>query len=91
MKLFSRKNKTERSKPTPASRWSSSSRHALHQQRPGLLIDDELEDLPGVRSATRDTRTGRSTVRLDEGAHVDAATLVAAVEGAGDYTARLAD
>ncbi|KOU18390.1 hypothetical protein ADK49_13015 [Streptomyces sp. WM6349] len=63
----------------------------MHCTSCGLLIDDELEDLPGVRSASTDTRTGRSIVRLEEGAHVDSATLVAAVEGAGDYTARLAD
>ncbi|MFI8386730.1 hypothetical protein [Streptomyces sp. NPDC085540] len=32
-----------------------------------------------------------STTNLDEGAHVDGATLVTALEGAGDHTARLAD
>ncbi|HET6355459.1 cation transporter [Streptomyces sp.] len=63
----------------------------MHCNSCGLLIDDELEDLPGVRSATTDERTARSVVRLEEGAHVDTAALVAAVEAAGDYTARLAD
>lgn len=62
----------------------------MHCPSCGLLIDDELEKVPGVRSASTDVRTGRSTVRLEEGVDVDPAVLVAAVEGAGDYTARLA-
>ncbi|WP_327387904.1 heavy metal transporter [Streptomyces sp. NBC_01207] len=87
MKLFSRKNKTEADTGQSVELLIE----GMHRTSSGLLIDDELEDLPGDRSATRDTRTGRSTVRLDEGAHADVATLVAAVEGAGDHTARLAD
>ncbi|MFF4393355.1 heavy metal transporter [Streptomyces sp. NPDC001552] len=87
MKLFSRKNKTEADTGQSVELLIE----GMHRTSSGLRIDDELEDRPGVRSATRDTRTGRSTVRLDEGAHVDGATLVAAVEGAGDHTARLAD
>ncbi|MBT2492915.1 cation transporter [Streptomyces sp. ISL-96] len=63
----------------------------MHCNSCGLLIDDELEDLPGVRSATTDVRTGRSVVRLEEGADMDTAALIAAVEAAGEYTARLAD
>lgn len=63
----------------------------MHCASCGLLIDDELEELPGVRSATTDARTGRSVVLLDDGADVDSALLIAAVEGAGDYSARLAD
>ncbi|GLV95103.1 MULTISPECIES: cation transporter [Streptomyces] len=87
MKLFSRKNKTEADTGSQVELLIE----GMHCTSCGLLIDDELEDLPGVRSASTDTRTGRSIVRLEEGAHVDSATLVAAVEGAGDYTARLAD
>ncbi|OKK03885.1 hypothetical protein AMK26_18165 [Streptomyces sp. CB03234] len=63
----------------------------MHCNSCGLLIDDELEDLPGVRSAATDVRTGRSVVRLEEAVDVDSAALVAAVEAAGDYTARVAD
>lgn len=54
----------------------------------GLLIDDELEEIPGVRSAQTDVRTGRSTVRFEEGAVVDTDALLAAVRRAGEYEAR---
>jgi copper chaperone len=63
----------------------------MHCTSCGLLIDDELEDIPGVRSSSTDVNAGRTTVRLEEGADVDTAALVAAVEQAGDYTARPAD
>ncbi|WP_328622145.1 heavy metal-associated domain-containing protein [Streptomyces sp. NBC_00354] len=62
----------------------------MHCTSCGLLIDDELEDLAGVRSAATDVRAGRSVVRLEDGADIDTAALVAAVEAAGDYTARIA-
>lgn len=57
----------------------------MHCTSCGLLIDDELEDVDGVRAATTGVRTGRSAVQLD-----DSAVLVTAVEAAGDYTARVA-
>ncbi|MBC9725010.1 cation transporter [Streptomyces sp. TRM68367] len=60
----------------------------MHCSSCGLLIDDELEDIPGVRSSTTDVNAARTTVRLEEGADVDTAALVAAVQQAGDYTAR---
>ncbi|MBX9395769.1 heavy-metal-associated domain-containing protein [Streptomyces sp. TRM72054] len=60
----------------------------MHCSSCGLLIDDELEDIPGVRSSSTDVNAGRTTVRLEEGAEVDTAALVAAVQQAGDYTAR---
>ncbi|MFE5480932.1 cation transporter [Streptomyces sp. NPDC056527] len=63
----------------------------MHCSSCGMLIDDELEELAGVRSSRTDVRKGRTVVRFEEGAEVDAAVLVAAVKGAGDYTARLAD
>ncbi|MFK0045910.1 cation transporter [Streptomyces sp. NPDC090741] len=87
MKLFGRKNKTDTDIGSQVELFIE----GMHCASCGLLIDDELEGLPGVRSANTDTRSGRSIVRLDEGAHVDGATLLAAVEGVGDYTARLAD
>ncbi|WP_167459258.1 MULTISPECIES: cation transporter [Streptomyces] len=87
MKLFSRKNNTE------ADTGPELVLHVegMHCTSCGLLIDDELEDIPGVRSSHTDVKTGRTTVRLDEGADVATAVLVAAVEQAGDYTARPAD
>ncbi|GHE39063.1 cation transporter [Streptomyces lavendulocolor] len=63
----------------------------MHCSSCGLSIDDELEEVPGVRSASTDVRSGRSTVRLDETAAVDTDALVAAVHRAGDYTARPAE
>ncbi|MEU0715767.1 cation transporter [Streptomyces lavendulocolor] len=86
MKLFNRKNKTEVDGPQVELLIEG-----MHCNSCGLLIDDELEDIPGVHSAATDVRTGRSVVRLEEGADVEAAALVSAVESAGDYTARVAD
>lgn len=63
----------------------------MHCSSCGLLIDDELEDVPGVRSARTDVRNARSTIRLEEGTTVDTDTLVAAVQRAGDYKAWPAD
>ncbi|MEV8311753.1 cation transporter [Streptomyces flavidovirens] len=82
MKLFTRRNKTE-----PKGTQVVLRIEGMHCTSCGLLIDDELEDLPGVRSAATDVRAGRSVVLLEEGADVDSAVLVAAVEAAGDYTA----
>ncbi|MBT2450395.1 cation transporter [Streptomyces sp. ISL-43] len=63
----------------------------MHCTSCGLLIDDELEEIPGVRSSSTDVRAGRTVVRLEEGAEVDAAVLVTAVQKAGEYTARPSD
>ncbi|MFB9556920.1 heavy metal-associated domain-containing protein [Streptomyces roseoviridis] len=60
----------------------------MHCTSCGLLIDDELEEIPGVSSARTDVRTGRSTVRFEEGAVVDTDALLAAVRRAGEYEAR---
>lgn len=87
MKLFSRKNKTEADTGEQVVLLVE----GMHCSSCGLLIDDELEDIPGVRSASTDVNAGRTTVRLEEGADVDTAALVAAVEQAGDYKARPAD
>ncbi|MET9834002.1 cation transporter [Streptomyces sp. NPDC006385] len=60
----------------------------MHCSSCGLSIDDELEEIPGVRSARTDVRSGHSTIRLEEDAAVDTEVLVAAVQRAGEYTAR---
>ncbi|WP_262505117.1 cation transporter [Streptomyces sp. TRM68367] len=83
MKLFSRKNKT-----ADTGEQLVLLVEGMHCSSCGLLIDDELEDIPGVRSSTTDVNAARTTVRLEEGADVDTAALVAAVQQAGDYTAR---
>ncbi|MFE1788723.1 heavy-metal-associated domain-containing protein [Streptomyces sp. NPDC059525] len=87
MKLFGRKDKAG----AEAGARVVLEVEGMHCASCGLLIDDELEDLAGVRSAATDMRAGRSVVLLEEGAAVDGADLVAAVEAAGDYTARVAD
>ncbi|MFZ3493059.1 cation transporter [Streptomyces sp. 5.8] len=86
MKLFSRESKPE----APTGEQVVLLIDGMHCTSCGLLIDDELEDLPGVRSATTDVRAGRCVVRLEDNTGADTAALVAAVEAAGDYTARIA-
>ncbi|MBC9723926.1 heavy-metal-associated domain-containing protein [Streptomyces sp. TRM68367] len=85
MALFRRKQETETG---PAVVLTV---EGMHCSSCGLLIDDELEEVPGVRSARTDVRSRRSTIRLEEGATVDTDALVAAVQRAGDYKARPAD
>ncbi|MDQ0939316.1 heavy-metal-associated domain-containing protein [Streptomyces sp. V1I1] len=85
MKLFKRKKDTDTGKQLVLHI------EGMHCNSCGLLIDDELEDIPGVRSSSTDVKAGRTTVRLEEGADVATAALVAAVQQAGDYTARPAD
>ncbi|MDT9692988.1 cation transporter [Streptomyces sp. P9(2023)] len=81
--LFSRKNKAETGAEVVLDI------EGMHCTSCGLLIDDELEEVPGVRSASTSFRAGRTTILLDKGAEVDTAELVAAVGRAGEYQARL--
>lgn len=87
MKLFGRKQKNG----TETGPLVVLEVEGMHCNSCGLLIDDELEDIAGVRSASTDLRSGRSTIRLEEGADVGTDVLVAAVQNAGDYKARPAD
>ena len=82
MALFSRKRNTETGPVVVLEV------EGMHCSSCGLSIDDELEEVPGVRSARTDVRSGRSTIRLEETVTVDTEALVAAVQRAGDYTAR---
>jgi copper chaperone len=50
-----------------------------------LLIDDTLEDLPGVTRSQTELKAGRSTVWLDT-AHTDPKQIIDAITGLG-YTA----
>jgi copper chaperone len=59
----------------------------MHCASCGLLIDDSLEDLPGVIRAETRLRDGRTTVQVDSD-RCTADELVAAVAEAG-YTARV--
>jgi Cu+-exporting ATPase len=47
----------------------------------GLLIDDEVEELPGVTASTTDVRTGRTVVEC--ATPVDPERIIAAITEAG--------
>ncbi|MGE7385156.1 cation transporter [Streptomyces sp. NPDC004126] len=53
----------------------------MHCNSCGLLIDDEVEELPGVTASTTSLRTGRTVVETD--GHVTPADVVAAIATAG--------
>ncbi|MBT2476834.1 heavy-metal-associated domain-containing protein [Streptomyces sp. ISL-94] len=53
----------------------------MHCNSCGLLIDDEVEELAGVRASTTSIRTGRTVVELD--GPVDPADVIAAITEAG--------
>lgn len=54
----------------------------MHCASCGLLIDETLEDLPGVLRAQTSMKAGRSTVVLDPG-QLGPAQIVAAITDAG--------
>ncbi|MDT9691268.1 heavy metal-associated domain-containing protein [Streptomyces sp. P9(2023)] len=56
----------------------------MHCSSCGLLIDDEIEELPGVTASTTDVRTERTVVELDH--PVPAERIIEAIATAG-YTA----
>ncbi|MFF3875192.1 heavy-metal-associated domain-containing protein [Streptomyces sp. NPDC001978] len=89
MKLFGGKNKKDE-KERETGLQLVLQIEGMHCSSCGLLIDDELEEVPGVRSASTDVRSGRSVVRVED-ADLDTDLLIKAVQGAGDYQARLAD
>lgn len=60
----------------------------MHCASCGMLIDDTVEDVPGVRRSETDSRRGRTVVRAD--ASTSAAAIVAAIVEAG-YSATLED
>ena len=53
----------------------------MHCGSCGILIDEVMEDVPGVRSSTTDVKAGRTTVEHDD--TVDQAAIVAAVADVG--------
>ena len=59
----------------------------MHCASCGLLIDDLVEDVPGVASSTTHVPSGRTVVALAEGAAADPAAVAAAIAEAG-YQAR---
>lgn len=59
----------------------------MHCASCGLLIDDAVEDLPGVHRAQTSVKAGRTTVDADP-ARVDPGTIITAISSAG-YRATL--
>ncbi|GAB3930283.1 hypothetical protein GCM10029976_031730 [Kribbella albertanoniae] len=58
----------------------------MHCSSCGLLVDDAVEDVPGVTSSTTDVRAGRTTVEVDS-AGIDPSAIHDAITSTG-YTAR---
>lgn len=54
----------------------------MHCASCGLLVDDVVEDVSGVRSCTTSARRGRTVVRFDPDS-TSAGTIVAAIEAVG--------
>jgi copper chaperone len=59
----------------------------MHCSSCGLLIDDVIEDLPGVASSATDVTAGRTLVTIAEGAVVEPWVVAEAIAELG-YTAR---
>jgi copper chaperone len=59
----------------------------MHCASCGLLIDDTVEEVPGVLSSSTDVRAARTVVTVADGASVDPVTIIKAISEAG-YTAR---
>ncbi|WP_020386813.1 heavy-metal-associated domain-containing protein [Kribbella catacumbae] len=58
----------------------------MHCSSCGLLVDDAVEDVPGVTSSTTDVRTGRTTVEIASPG-VDPSAIHNAITSTG-YSAR---
>lgn len=58
----------------------------MHCTSCGLLVDDAVEDVPGVTSSTTDVRAGRTTVET-AAPDIDPSTIHRAITTTG-YTAR---
>lgn len=59
----------------------------MHCASCGMLIDEAVEDLPGVRESRTDMKAERTTVELD-GTGAGPAEVVAAIEAEG-YRAQI--
>ncbi len=59
----------------------------MHCASCGLLVDDTLEDIPGIASSSTDARSGSAVIDLEPGATVDHDVVIAAITALG-YAAR---
>ena len=55
----------------------------MHCASCGLLVDDTLEDLPGIASSSTDVRSGCADIDLEPGATVHHDVVLAAITGLG--------
>ena len=55
----------------------------MHCASCGLLVDDTLEDIPGIASSSTDVRASRAVVDLQPGAALSDDTILAAITGLG--------
>ena len=55
----------------------------MHCASCGLLVDDTLEDIPGIESSSTDVRAGHAVVDVKPSALVSDDTILAAITGLG--------
>lgn len=55
----------------------------MHCASCGLLVDDTLEDIPGIASSTTDARSGLTIVDVETGASIDDDAVLAAIASLG--------
>ncbi len=55
----------------------------MHCASCGLLVDDTLEDIPGIESSRTDVRAGRTIVAIQPGTVVNDDIVLAAIIGLG--------
>ncbi len=59
----------------------------MHCASCGLLVDDTLEDIPGIASSSTDARSGSAVIDLEPGATVEDDIVITAITSLG-YEAR---
>lgn len=55
----------------------------MHCASCGLLVDDTLEDIPGIASSSTDARSGLAIVDVEPGTSIDDDAVVAAITTLG--------
>lgn len=55
----------------------------MHCASCGLLVDDVLEDIPGIASSSTDARSGIAIINVEPGASIDDDAVVAAITTLG--------
>ena len=55
----------------------------MHCASCGLLVDDTLEDIPGIESSSTDVRAGRTIVAIQPGVDINDDIILTAITGLG--------